>query len=99
MKYGPETGLSQPVCDVVKSDGMNHPWLGQWDWVHLSKFASNTKLWGTVNTLEGSNATLKNVDRLERLACANLMKFSKAKCRVLPLGWGNPKHKYKLGGE
>lgn len=32
----------------------------------LSKFASDTKLWGAVDTLEGSNAILKNVDRLER---------------------------------
>ena len=32
-------------------------------------------------------------------ARANLMKFNKAKCKVLHVGQGNPKHKYRLGDE
>jgi len=36
---------------------------------------------------------------LERWACANLMKFNKAKCKVLSIGCSNPKHKHRLGRE
>ncbi|PKU47556.1 rna-directed dna polymerase from mobile element jockey- hypothetical protein [Limosa lapponica baueri] len=63
------------------------------------KFADDTKLSGAVNMLEGRDAIQRDVNRLQRWARVNLMKFNKAKYKVLHLSHGNPKHKYRLGGE
>lgn len=65
----------------------------------LSKFANDTNLYDVINTLEGRDAVQRDLDRSERRTCTNLMMFNKAKCNILYLDCGNPKHKYKVGGE
>ncbi|GAB0204517.1 cAMP-dependent protein kinase inhibitor alpha [Grus japonensis] len=65
----------------------------------LSKFADDTKLCGAVNMLEGRDAIHRDLDRLERWACVNCIKFNKAKCKVLHVSQGNPKHNYRLCSE
>ncbi|GAB0186038.1 hypothetical protein GRJ2_001069100 [Grus japonensis] len=49
--------------------------------------------------LEGENAIQRNLARLEESACANLMKFNKAKSKVPHLCWDNPQYEYRLGDE
>jgi len=62
----------------------------------LKRFADNSKQSGAVDITEGKDAIQRKLDRLERWAHAKIMKFNKAKCKVMRLGWGNLKHKYRF---
>ena len=64
----------------------------------LSKFVDNTKLREVVSILEGRAAIQKDLDRLEKQAGSNLMKFGKSECKVPCLGRDNPMRLYyRLG--
>jgi len=45
------------------------------------------------------DVTQRDLEKLNKWACVNLMKFNKAKRKVLHLGRGNPEYQYRLGDE
>lgn len=65
----------------------------------LRKSADDTKLSDADDILWGRDAILRYLERLEKWDHVNLMKFIKAKWKVLHLGQSNPKHRYRLCDE
>ncbi|GAB0188332.1 hypothetical protein GRJ2_001298500 [Grus japonensis] len=64
--------------------------------VDLQLVVEETKWGGVADTSEGHAAIQRDLDRLEKWADRNLMKFSKGKCKVLHLGRNNPRHPHML---
>ena len=56
------------------------------------------KAW-RIDSAEGRDAIQRALGRMERWAHDDLMELNKAKCKVLQLGGGNPKHRWRLGRE
>lgn len=51
-----------------------------------SEFSNDTRLCGVIDKLESRYAIQRDLDRLGRWTCANLLKFNKAKWEVPFLG-------------
>lgn len=62
----------------------------------IVQFADTTERFGVADVLEGRDGIQRNLDRLERWAHVNLLKFNKVKCRALHRGRDKPKLKYRL---
>uniref|UniRef100_A0A803SX30 Reverse transcriptase domain-containing protein n=1 Tax=Anolis carolinensis TaxID=28377 RepID=A0A803SX30_ANOCA len=63
----------------------------------IIKFADDTKLGGIANTPEDRSRIQNDLNRLERWAETNKMKFNRDKCKILHFGRKNEMQRYRMG--
>ena len=64
-----------------------------------SKFVDNTKLSSAVDAAEGRDDIRRDPNKVEKRARGHLMQTNRDPCKVLQLGWGNPRYVYRAGEE
>jgi len=81
MSSGPEGSVSGPVLFNIFINDIDDGTA-----CTFSSFAEGTKLSNVVGTAEGKDVIQRELDKFKRWALVNLIRFNKAKCKVMLLG-------------
>ena len=62
-----------------------------------SMFADDTKVYGSVQSVEGVNRLQKDLDRLSDWTDTWKVHFNEDKCKIMHSGVNNPRNQYRIG--